>query len=459
MPFFDFFADPTENGLNRGNNPSGVARALLLSLAALLMLPAAGAQSDLYRDTPGRPEIRTDGADCFASVANITGATCAVMYAQIDASLLIGSANLQMPHPDCPDVARGWTAPNVPGAFDLARLDLLIQGAFWVYPDGSDPCSGGTWPSLGRADELVFAPGASILVHWFMSADTDEVRAAQLDASAADAGALPCLRVIAELVASAPRPDEEVPPLLSGSSTRTVLTGNANEILAADDPCADGESAVRSPALEVAPVHEFVIDLGAPAFNVSAEQPLTLRVRWTQVDPPGASSGFTQREWNVHSGAALRPRVVLPLREPFRVADLRAGEIADGVRVNGTLLSPWGFFDADHGSISLAVRSLGGDGLALSSWPVVVEDFTREHSAPQMPTAFRFVIPPGKLPLGTYEATVSGQNWQHTANATASVVFEVDGVWDAAVDDQVPALGWAAAALVFALAAAVRRRA
>lgn len=396
------------------------ARPLAIVPLAALLAAAAAAQPSPGGEAPGFPEAVADAALCADAGAADAGATCVVLYTHF-LDLLNGGGFLivQLPHPECPDGARGFTStPTVGPFFNQSHAWLVPSAAFVEYGGG---CETLFHPEQGHPFDIEVAPDVPLFVHWYLSADTDDVSVVA-DPDTPDTGAMPCVTVRATLFEGRKFYPGDV--LAAGESSRTILSSRVApaRTMPREDPCVSGLAAETHPLLEVAPAQEFPIALGPLGRALNASESFSVLVEWWQVrteDPPLRAA---QREWNIHSGYEFRNRLVLPVLDPFRVVDAHASVHPAGVLVTANVSSALMVGDFDAASLRLDVYR--PDGVRVGAPHLERQLFFAYHghgTFPPTKVAWGWDHGRDGAGPGLYRFEVSGLNWQHSDEARASL--------------------------------------
>lgn len=424
-----------------------LAALVILALAALPSTVQAGPEAgDKARDRL----IAHDSEVCRNGVAAAgTDATCTVLYAHLFALLQGVPLTTQPPTNACPDLAKGFTTvPAFPPLFDTARVDLWTMVGPIEYPRAG--CEARLHPERGLAGDVRLEARVPLAFHWFLSADTDDV-SLLIDPSEPDTGAMPCVEVRVTLQTGRVFGQGNV--LAQGSARRTVLSSNVAEPqrLPQFDPCAEGELVLaHHPFLEVAPVHEFPVSLGPVGVPLPRRQGFVVHVEWSQVrDGPIQAN---QREWNVHSGADYRNRLVVPVVSPLRMEPPQVERYGrHHLIINASVQSPWGTYDVDVDSIRLDL--LDGNGFAIPprslTGPLLRYSTDQHANVHPVNATWAWDFLKAQSSPGPYTVRVSAGNSQHTDTLAQETVVDVPRM----VVRPSPSLG--APLLLLGLAAAV----
>jgi MYXO-CTERM domain-containing protein len=172
-------------------------------------------------------------------------------------------------------------------------------------------------------------------------------------------------------------------------------------------------------------VYEFVINLGKPAEAViPKEMDWVLQFRW-YIEQAG-NTVLTELNWNVNSGEFHPVRFTLPVKNPFDVELVYPQFLHDKLLLHAMLNSPWGSYDVDAKSVHLAIEGEGGrpvepQHIARSA------DFSVAHGGHYKPVNITWVWDhkADNLRPGTYKATVTASNFQHSASSSTSATFRI----------------------------------
>lgn len=403
--------------------PWKLATLVILALAAL---PSTVQAEPLPEEKVRDRLIAQDSEVCRNAVAAAgSDATCTVLYAHLFALLQGVPLTTQPPTNACPDLAKGFTTfPAFPPLFDTASMDLWTMVGPIEYPRVG--CEARLRPERGLAFEVRLDPRVALAFHWFLSADTDDV-SLLVDPSEPDTGAMPCVEVRVTLQTG--RVFGQGTVLAQGSARRTVLSSNVAEPrrLPQFDPCAEGDLVLaHHPFLEVAPVHEFPVSLSPVGQPLPRDEGFVVRVEWSQVrDGPVEAN---QREWNVHSGADYRNRLVVPVVSPLRMAPPHVERYGQHhLIINASVQSPWGTYDVDVDSIRLDVLDANGFVIPPRSLTGPLLGYSTDHHANVHPVnatwAWDFLK--AQSSPGPYTVRVSASNSQHTDTLVQETVVDL----------------------------------
>lgn len=394
----------------------------VVALVAAFSAPALG-QTNPGGDTPGNPLVLKDGKICFDQ-ADPAVVTCTVMYGHLFNLLDAVPINVQFPNAGCADLARGFTTVPTVAFFDQAKMDLYSSPGFVEYEAGSGECEPRLHPERGITDDVLLDSSIPIVFYWYLSADTDDVSVAA-DPQEVDTGVMPCVEVKVELWTG--RHARQGTLLAEGTATRTVVSSKpapAQDPTPAPDPCAAGEHTPTT--LSLTPVTEFAVSMGAAGGLIPKVDAFVVHVEWRQFSQTGDQK-FAQREWNVHTGADFRNRLVLPVLNPLRVEEVRPQLFEDKIYIHGVFNSPWGSYDVDPASLKVEILKPDGSVLETSNIGEPILKFSVDHDAHFKPVnaTFPWEYKKDNLAPGIYTIRLSSQNWQHTADSSGEATVEL----------------------------------
>ena len=175
-------------------------------------------------------------------------------------------------------------------------------------------------------------------------------------------------------------------------------------------------------------VWRFDINLGPPERNtIAKEESYVVRFKWWSIGPDGNKVVVPEvMTWNVNSGEFYPPTVSLPVKGAFNVEMVLPQFVYDKLVLLGIMNTPWGSYDVDHDSVKLTIKSESGTIIEPKSISRLA-DFSVAHDGHYKPVNVTYVwdYKADNLAPGTYQATVSANNFQNSARASCTAEFTV----------------------------------
>lgn len=403
-----------------------------VALALLLLIPAGSAQSTQYFATSGDEIYRQDGAECLEAVgfdpANIEEGqdTCVVLYGHIFDLLNAVPINIQPPPGAQPDLSRGFTgAPNVEQlGFDNNQLPLYSSPGFVEYasPDDTEPR---LHPERGITDTVDLSDTVPVTGYWYLSADFDEVSVAGGDPAAnPDVGVMPCVTV--RMVLETGRVHNQGTYLAEGFETKVLVNqdggaGGASPAPAEVDCSGFGNSAESAEVMMPEDVTEFKVDMGVAKGDIPKIEAFLVYVEWYQWHPgdPDNKEKIGQHQWNLHTGGEYRNRVLIPVKNPVRIEEVRPQFFDGKIYIHGVFNSPWGSYDVDPSSIEITIKDADGNVVEANNIEPAILRYSVDHDGHFKPVnaTFPWDYKADGLGPGEYSIEVTAMNWQHTGIA------------------------------------------
>jgi hypothetical protein len=173
-------------------------------------------------------------------------------------------------------------------------------------------------------------------------------------------------------------------------------------------------------------VYEFAINLGKPQVDrIPKEMDWVLRYRWWSSD--GGQRYALPISWNINSGEFYPNRFTLPVKNPFDVELVFPQFLHDKLLIHAMLNSPWGSYDVDARSVSLELVREDDRSPVDPQRIQRVADFSVAHGGHYKPVNVTWVWDhkADALAPGTYRATVTASNFQHSATSETSARFRI----------------------------------
>ncbi len=174
-------------------------------------------------------------------------------------------------------------------------------------------------------------------------------------------------------------------------------------------------------------VWQIDIDLGTPLVKTMAkEKSLVVKFQWWSLQGGNPIIIPEAHSWNINGGEFYPPHVILPVKNAFDVELVVPQFVHDKLVLLGIINTPWGSYDVDPESVSVTFAKKGGNEVEARSIEKLA-DYSVAHGGHYKPVNVTWVwdYKADKLAPGTYVATVSGENYQHSAKAECSGTFTV----------------------------------
>lgn len=396
---------------------------------------APGEHSSAWGSMAGDPRVYEDGAACFSEIEAQArdGTACAVLYGHIFDLLNRVYINVQRPHPESEDLARGF--PGVVGheaLFNFNELTLASTAGFVEYKDdGTNPR---VHPEQGITSDVVIDTAVPITGYWYLSADFDE--ASGFDefpegSGSPNVGVLPCLTV--RMTLETGRYHDAGDVLAVGETTKHVVSRGGGNETETGIPTTDCPGARPTDVAMLGDATEFKVDL-VPVSNdlrIPRAKGFVIHVEWYQFAPDGPDepTKVYMGQTNLRTGEDHLTRVLLPIANAVTIERVTPVAFDGKIYVQVVANSPWGSYDVDPGSIALKLRGADGTEIPMLNVEEPILRYSRDHGGHFEPVTAVFAWDHmlQNLPTGSYEIVASAMNWQHTATATEIGQLEIMG--------------------------------
>jgi hypothetical protein len=131
--------------------------------------------------------------------------------------------------------------------------------------------------------------------------------------------------------------------------------------------------------------------------------------------------------WNINSGDFYPIRFTMPVKNPFDVELVYPQFLHDKLLIHAMLNSPWGSYDVDSKTVGIEVVDDANRPVAMTKFNRVA-DFSVAHGGHYKPVNITWVWDhkAENLRPGTYKATVTASNFQHSATSATTASFRIN---------------------------------
>ncbi|HWH08950.1 MAG TPA: hypothetical protein VNX21_07100 [Candidatus Thermoplasmatota archaeon] len=174
-------------------------------------------------------------------------------------------------------------------------------------------------------------------------------------------------------------------------------------------------------------VWKFDINLGKPTRNeIKKEESYVIRFKWWSLTPNGPMI-LPEPIFNINSGEFYPPTVTLPVKGAFTVEMVLPQFVYGKLVLLGIMNTPWGSYDVDHDSVQLEIKNKKTGQLVEPRSIQRLADFSVAHGGHYKPINITWVWDHAgdRLAPGTYQATVTASNYQHSATSATTATFRI----------------------------------
>ncbi|HLE95726.1 MAG TPA: hypothetical protein VI997_00015 [Candidatus Thermoplasmatota archaeon] len=172
-------------------------------------------------------------------------------------------------------------------------------------------------------------------------------------------------------------------------------------------------------------VHQFVVNLGKPkATTIEREESFFLVFSWYSKT---GDTKYTFHYWRLWAGEFFPPVYTLPVTNAFDVELVIPSFVYDKLVIVGVINTPWGSYDVDPSTTRLTIEEKATRREVTPLRVSTFSDYSTAHGGHYKPVNETWVwdYKGDRLAPGTYTATVTAENWAHSARGACTAEFTI----------------------------------